>query len=69
MRNSNPPPRRYNQSSLLEKMESEGIGTKATRADIIATLVDKGIHRRRGADGKRPRFRSGQCHEEAHAPA
>jgi len=35
-------PPRYNQSSLLEKMEREGIGTKATRADIIATLVGRG---------------------------
>lgn len=35
-------PPRYNQSSLLEKMEKEGIGTKATRADIIATLLDRG---------------------------
>ncbi len=35
-------PRRYNQSSLLEKMESESIGTKATRADIISTLVTRG---------------------------
>ncbi len=35
-------PPRYNQSSLLEKMEKEGIGTKATRADIIATLVARG---------------------------
>jgi DNA topoisomerase I len=34
-------PPRYNQSSLLEKMEREGIGTKATRADIIATLVGR----------------------------
>ena len=33
---------RYNPSSLLEKMEKEGIGTKATRADIIATLVGRG---------------------------
>ena len=36
------PPSRYNQSSLLEKMEREGIGTKATRADIVATLVNRG---------------------------
>lgn len=36
------PPRRYNQSSLLEKMEREEIGTKATRAEIIATLVTRG---------------------------
>ena len=35
-------PSRYNQSSLLEKMEKEGIGTKATRADIISTLVGRG---------------------------
>jgi len=35
-------PPRYNQGRLLEKMEKEGIGTKATRADIIATLVDRG---------------------------
>ncbi len=35
-------PQRYNQSSLLEKMEMEGIGTKATRADTIATLVGRG---------------------------
>ena len=35
-------PPRYNQSSLLEKMEKEGIGTKATRAEIISTLVGRG---------------------------
>jgi DNA topoisomerase-1 len=35
-------PPRYNQGSLLEKMEKERIGTKATRADIIATLVGRG---------------------------
>lgn len=34
-------PPRYNPGSLLEKMEKEGIGTKATRADIIATLVGR----------------------------
>jgi len=32
------PPPRYNPSSLLKRMEMEGIGTKATRADIIETL-------------------------------
>jgi len=32
------PPLRYNPSSLLRKMEAEGIGTKATRADVIETL-------------------------------
>jgi DNA topoisomerase-1 len=35
-------PQRYNQSSLLEKMERENIGTKATRADTISTLVERG---------------------------
>ncbi|MDV3292931.1 MAG: DNA topoisomerase I [Nitrososphaerales archaeon] len=35
-------PPRYNQSTLLERMEKEKIGTKATRAEIIATLVDRG---------------------------
>ena len=35
-------PTRYNQSSLLEKMEKEGIGTKGTRADVIGTLIARG---------------------------
>ncbi len=35
-------PSRYNQSSLLEKMERERIGTKATRAEVISTLVARG---------------------------
>ena len=35
-------PPRYNQSSLLEKMEREGIGTKATRAETISTLISRG---------------------------
>jgi len=37
-----PRPQRYNQGSLLEKMEKENIGTKATRAEIISTLVARG---------------------------
>ena len=36
------PPARYNPSSLLRKMEDEGIGTKATRAGIIDTLYNRG---------------------------
>ncbi len=36
----NPPPR-YNPSSLLRRMEELGIGTKATRADIIETLYSR----------------------------
>ena len=35
-------PARFNQGSLLEKMERESIGTKATRADIISTLTSRG---------------------------
>ncbi|MEM0057431.1 MAG: DNA topoisomerase I [Candidatus Bathyarchaeia archaeon] len=35
------PPPRYNPGSLLRKMEEAGIGTKATRADIIQTLYDR----------------------------
>lgn len=35
-------PRRFNQGSLLERMEQERIGTKATRADVISTLVARG---------------------------
>ncbi len=36
------PPPRYNPSSLLRKMEDEGIGTKATRAGTIDTLYSRG---------------------------
>jgi DNA topoisomerase-1 len=35
------PPARYNQASLLDKMESEGIGTKSTRAGIINLLIKR----------------------------
>jgi len=36
------PPPRFNLASLLRLMEEEGIGTKATRADIIDTLFKRG---------------------------
>ena len=36
------PPLRFNSSSLLRSMENEEIGTKATRADIIETLYERG---------------------------
>jgi len=32
----------FNQASLLDRMEKEQIGTKATRAEIIKTLIDRG---------------------------
>jgi len=35
------PPSRYNPSSLLRRMEKEGIGTKATRAGIIQKLHNR----------------------------
>jgi len=35
-------PARFNQATLLEKMEREAVGTKATRADTISTLLDRG---------------------------
>ncbi|MCK5409518.1 MAG: DNA topoisomerase I, partial [Candidatus Heimdallarchaeota archaeon] len=36
------PPRRFNETTLLNQMEQEKIGTKATRAGIIETLFDRG---------------------------
>jgi DNA topoisomerase-1 len=36
------PPSRFNQSSLLRRMEEMEIGTKATRAEIIETLYRRG---------------------------
>ena len=39
------PPPRYNPSSLLKRMEELGIGTKATRAEIIQTLYNRGYIR------------------------
>jgi len=35
------PPARYGQGTLIEKMEELGLGTKATRADIIQHLYDR----------------------------
>ncbi|UJG39908.1 MAG: DNA topoisomerase I [Candidatus Heimdallarchaeum aukensis] len=35
------PPNRFNESTLLKKMEDEKLGTKATRADIITTLYTR----------------------------
>ncbi|MEA5387664.1 DNA topoisomerase I [Haloarculaceae archaeon H-GB11] len=36
------PPRRYGQSRLIQKMESLGLGTKATRHNTIEKLYDRG---------------------------
>ncbi|MGL6299007.1 MAG: DNA topoisomerase I [Methanobacteriaceae archaeon] len=35
------PPARYNEASLIKELEKRGLGTKATRADIIAKLYDR----------------------------
>jgi len=37
----NPQPSRYSEGSLLAKMEDEKIGTKATRAETISTLIKR----------------------------
>ena len=37
-----PPPPRISQGKLIEMMEEGGLGTKATRADIIQKLYDRG---------------------------
>ena len=41
VRRLSPPPPRYNPSSLIRLMEKLGIGTKATRAEIVETLYKR----------------------------
>jgi len=36
------PPERYTQASILKEMEKHNLGTKATRAQILQTLYDRG---------------------------
>ena len=36
------PPNRYSQGSIIKEMEKRGLGTKATRANILQTLYDRG---------------------------
>ncbi|MBI2547669.1 MAG: DNA topoisomerase I [Candidatus Aenigmarchaeota archaeon] len=36
------PPGRYSQGSILKELEKRDLGTKATRADILQTLYDRG---------------------------
>ncbi|MEK4472243.1 DNA topoisomerase 3 [Paenibacillus sp. FSL R7-0048] len=42
------PPKRYNEASLLTQMEKHGLGTPATRADIIEKLVSSDTIERQG---------------------
>lgn len=35
------PPKRYTQSSIIKELEKRGLGTKATRADIVETLYSR----------------------------
>jgi DNA topoisomerase-1 len=39
------PPKRYTPGSIVKEMERKGIGTKATRANILQTLYDRGYIR------------------------
>jgi DNA topoisomerase-1 len=39
------PPKRYSQASILKEMEKLDLGTKATRAQILQTLYDRGYIR------------------------
>lgn len=36
------PPRRYTPSSIIKELEKKGLGTKATRADIVENLFNRG---------------------------
>ena len=36
------PPNRYNQASIIKELEKRNLGTKATRADILDRLFDRG---------------------------
>lgn len=42
------PPKRYNEAALLSQMEKHGLGTPATRADIIEKLVSSDTIERQG---------------------
>lgn len=44
-RNYTKPPNRFTSTSLIRKMEDEGIGTKATRSNIVDTLYRRGYIR------------------------
>ncbi|HLD18511.1 MAG TPA: DNA topoisomerase I [Candidatus Nanoarchaeia archaeon] len=43
------PPRRYTEASIIKELERENLGTKATRAQIVDTLFERGYVQGHGA--------------------
>lgn len=48
------PPPRYNDASLVKKLEAEGIGRPSTYASIIKTVLDRKYAERIGSGGRAP---------------
>jgi len=44
------PPRRYSAASLVKELEKRGLGTKATRAEIVETLYSRGYAREKSIE-------------------
>jgi DNA topoisomerase-1 len=44
------PPRRYSAASLVKELEKRGLGTKATRAQIVETLYSRGYAREKSIE-------------------
>jgi len=44
------PPRRYSAASLVKELEKRGLGTKATRANIVETLYSRGYAREKSIE-------------------
>lgn len=44
------PPKRYSQASILSELEKRNLGTKATRAQILETLYDRGYIREKSIE-------------------
>lgn len=48
------PPPRYNDASLVKKLEAEGVGRPSTYASIIKTIIDRKYVEKMGTGGKAP---------------